>query len=190
MKTIMKWFVGFIVVLGIGIGIFFGVGAIMDQQVAKDEQAEAEPKTDPAEGEEEERVRELSEEKFENSEDDASLNPFGDPYSSDDMSDSRVQEYIHKMSHQKVQASEKWGFYRITDERIAWLQESLDASEESLKHYNLYKSILDRWAAGDFSRADEDHNAIWKLQGGTIGRATGILSAEEERAYINSAKEN
>jgi hypothetical protein len=46
--------------------------------------------------------------------------------------------------------------------------------------------ILNRWAEGDFSRADKDHNAIWNVQGGTIGEATGVMSPEEEQQYLET----
>ncbi|WP_175615379.1 DUF6241 domain-containing protein [Piscibacillus halophilus] len=185
LKSLMKWLIGIVLVLGVGVGIFFGVGAYLDEQFTEDE-----PRTDDAEGEEEQRVRELSEEKFENSENDEDLNPFGDRFGSESLTDGQIQEYLHKMAHQKVEASEKWGFYLITDERIEWLQEGINESGDELAHRDLYESILSRWAAGDFSQADQDHNAIWELQGGTIGRATGVLSQQEEEAYINSAYED
>ncbi|WP_268872885.1 DUF6241 domain-containing protein [Neobacillus fumarioli] len=47
-----------------------------------------------------------------------------------------------------------------------------------------YKDILERWAAGDFSQIDKDHNTIWDLQGGTIGKATGMATPKEEMAFI------
>jgi hypothetical protein len=112
------------------------------------------------------------------------LNPFGQPTSIEGLTDSDYQEYIHGMSHQKVKAEEKWGFYQINEERIRWLLEGLDSND--VKHGDLYREILEKWANGDFSSADDDHNAIWQLQGGTVGEATGVLSAEEEKAYIES----
>ncbi|MDX1771457.1 MAG: DUF6241 domain-containing protein, partial [Planococcaceae bacterium] len=41
------------------------------------------------------------------------------------------------------------------------------------------------WEEDDFSRVDEDHNIIWSLQNGTVGRATGILTYEEELRFIS-----
>ncbi|WP_054751901.1 DUF6241 domain-containing protein [Piscibacillus salipiscarius] len=69
------------------------------------------------------------------------------------------------------------------------MQQGIEASKDNLSHYDVYQSILNRWAAGDFTQADDDHNAIWDLKGGTIGYATGVLSDEEEQAYIESADE-
>ncbi|MFA9560303.1 DUF6241 domain-containing protein [Evansella sp. AB-rgal1] len=95
-----------------------------------------------------------------------------------------VENNIHWMSHQKVYADEKWGKMRITEERIDRLIEVVEAN--SFRHEGLYLSILKRWQNGDFSRAVEDHNDIWKLQGGTIGKATRLLTEEEERIYIET----
>ncbi|MFD2639114.1 DUF6241 domain-containing protein [Piscibacillus salipiscarius] len=189
MKTVLKWLIGTVVVLGLGVGLFFGVGYVLDEQMADDpKEPEAEDKQSD-EKEEEKKVTELSEEKFENAENAENLNPFGDDLEAKALDDTQVQDYIHEMSHQKVEADEKWGFYLITDERIKWLQQGIEASKDNLSHYDVYQSILNRWAAGDFTQADDDHNAIWDLKGGTIGYATGVLSDEEEQAYIESADE-
>ncbi|SHG18724.1 DUF6241 domain-containing protein [Ornithinibacillus halophilus] len=114
------------------------------------------------------------------------LNPFGQQKAMNEMTDRYYQDYIHGMSHQKVRASEKWGFYEIHPDRIQWLLDGLE--EVDLNHEDIYREILEKWAASDFSTIDDDHNAIWDLQGGTIGKATGILSPEEEEAYINKNK--
>lgn len=112
------------------------------------------------------------------------LNPFGEETEQQDLTDKHFQEYIHGMSHQKVRANKKWGFYKITEERITWLMEGLEKID--VAHEEVYESILTKWEKGDFSTADDDHNAIWNLQGGTIGKATGILTPEEEQAYLNN----
>ncbi|PAV29690.1 hypothetical protein CIL05_09970 [Virgibacillus profundi] len=112
------------------------------------------------------------------------LNPFGQEKQKNELTDNTYQEYIHGMSHQKVKANKKWGFYEIHPQRIEWLLDGLD--EVDVKHENVYRDILGKWNAGDFATADHDHNAIWELQEGTVGRATGILSAGEEQEYVNS----
>ena len=118
------------------------------------------------------------------------LNPFGQAKSMEELTDRDYREYIHGMSHQKVKAEEKWGFYEINDERIEWLLDglALEESQAELTDLNVYQDILERWKEADFSRVDEDHNTIWRLQGGTIGKATGILSLEEEQLYIDSQR--
>lgn len=112
------------------------------------------------------------------------LNPFGESTKLEALTDYAYQEYIHGMSHQKVEASKKWGFYEIHPSRIEWLLAGLDKVE--LDHESTYRNILQKWKNKNFSSIDDDHNAIWSLQHGTVGKATGILSVEEEQAYVNS----
>ena len=97
-------------------------------------------------------------------------------------SENDIQTYIHGMSHQKVKSDDKWIHYELTSERIVFLLKVV--TEQKYKHGEVYKEILSRWSKGDFSRADKDHNEIWRLQGGTIGKASGVMSAEEEESYI------
>ncbi len=117
------------------------------------------------------------------------VNPFHEKYTQEELTDRHYQDYIHKMSHQKVIADTKWGFYEITDERIDWLLESLEITYDALNDGKIYRDILTKWKNDDFSRVDQDHNAIWHLQGGSIGEATGILSTEEEKEYIANTRE-
>ncbi|AXI07698.1 hypothetical protein CUC15_01280 [Oceanobacillus zhaokaii] len=112
------------------------------------------------------------------------LNPFGQELDLNELTAALYNEYIHGMSHQKVRADKKWGFYEIHLERIKWLLEGLDVV--SIENGSTYRNILQRWDKGDFSKVDKDHNAIWKIQKGTVGKATGILSLEEEQKYIDS----
>lgn len=114
------------------------------------------------------------------------VNPFGEATRVAELTSSHYNKYIHGMSHQKVEADEKWGFYEMTEERIKWLLNALD--EIDVNHEETYRDILERWSKGDFSQVASDHNQIWRLQGGTIGRATGKLSAEEEQEYLESQK--
>ena len=98
--------------------------------------------------------------------------------------DGNIQSVLHKMSHQKVRADQKWGKLEITKERLEYLSEMIDENKADLEYYDTYRDILDRWLAGDFSRAHIDHNKIWELQNGTIGEATGLLNEAEEAFYI------
>ncbi|WP_188456303.1 DUF6241 domain-containing protein [Virgibacillus oceani] len=115
------------------------------------------------------------------------LNPFGEDTKMEELTDIRYQEYIHGMSHQKVKASKKWGFYEIHPERIQWLLDGLDKVD--LANEKVYRDILKKWSEANFSSADDDHNTIWNLQGGTVGRAIGVLSAEEEQKYVDNQSE-
>lgn len=101
-----------------------------------------------------------------------------------DMSENAVMEAIHHMSHQKVYADKKWGALPLTPERVNRLITVVEQNKEKYMNAEIYLEILERWAMYDFSVADEDHNAIWRLQGGSIGEAVGLLTAEDEAKFI------
>ncbi|SFG25677.1 DUF6241 domain-containing protein [Sporolactobacillus nakayamae] len=111
-------------------------------------------------------------------------NPFGEDKKINDLTDDDMQLFIHEMAHQKVKADQKWGYIRITQNRVDWLYRALD--QNKFTYEKTYQAILKRWKKGDFSKVDQDHNAVWKLQGGTIGKATGLLSPAEEKRYIEA----
>jgi hypothetical protein len=100
------------------------------------------------------------------------------------MKDSQVANAIHAMSHQKIEADAKWGLLPLTTERVERLMDVIETNKNDYKNARLYMGILTRWSENDFSQIDLEHNQIWEIQGGTIGRATGILSYEEEVKYI------
>ncbi len=101
-----------------------------------------------------------------------------------DLKEFEVQSAIHHMSHQKVEAEKKWGAILITEERVKRLYDVVVANQNEYKYANTYIKILERWLEGDFSQAVSDHNAIWELQDGNVGKATGLLSMKEEEKFI------
>lgn len=107
-----------------------------------------------------------------------------------DMSELAVQNAIHHMSHQKVEADKKWGVLPLTEERVDRLLEVVQHNRNDYKHGSVYEEILLKWQNKNFTAVDDDHNAIWELQDGSIGRATGILSAKEEQAFIEEKFSN
>lgn len=101
------------------------------------------------------------------------------------MSEYDIQVVIHAMSHQKVKAEDKWTSILMTPERVNRLLEVVSVKVQRFeKNGPLYLEILQRWASGDFSKVDQDHNAIWQLQGGTVGQATWILTEQQEEDFI------
>lgn len=99
-----------------------------------------------------------------------------------------VIDVMHKMTHQKVRAEEKWGAIPMIPETINDVYEVVSKSNFERKEELI--EILERWKKGDFSQADEDHNYFWVYQGGTIGKAYGIMSENEEKEFIrNNFKE-
>lgn len=91
-------------------------------------------------------------------------------------------EALHKMTHQKVYATPKWGVLEITEERLIEMLHVLN--ESRYDHKAFYLETLEMWLEGDFSNAVDVHNHIWKLQDGTIGRAERLLDPDEEAEYI------
>ncbi|MBN8193783.1 hypothetical protein JI667_16655 [Bacillus sp. NTK074B] len=112
-------------------------------------------------------------------------NPFGERVKTP-LSEGLIQQYLHAMSHQKVQAKEKWSYFKITDERIDFLLSQLEINQ--YENEATYKEILTSWKEGDFSDAVSDHNKIWRMQDGTVGKASGLLSPEAEEAYMSKQK--
>lgn len=97
-------------------------------------------------------------------------------------SESEVVDVMHKMTHQKVIANEKWGAIPLIPDTIEQVYEIVYSSEFKIKDDLL--EILEKWKAGDFSQAHKDHNYFWSYQDGTIGKALGVMSEEQEREFI------
>ncbi|MFS0781664.1 DUF6241 domain-containing protein [Bacillus sp. 1P06AnD] len=108
----------------------------------------------------------------------------------EESSEERIVEAMHKMSHQKVEANTKWGALQMNEANINEIANILANTKTSLPHKEQLERIIEKWKSGDFSSADKDHNYIWKLQDGNIGKATGVLSAEEEQEFIKANFDN
>lgn len=96
--------------------------------------------------------------------------------------ESAFMQTIHEMTHQKVYADQKWGFTPITEEQIDKMLRTLDKVDYENEEF--YRETLTFWKNGDFSNAVEVHNRIWEWQGGEIGKATRLLTPEEEQDYL------
>jgi hypothetical protein len=60
----------------------------------------------------------------------------------------------------------------------------VEANEKNYENADLYLNILRSWDKGNFDHVVINHNAIWSLQGGTVGKAVGTASPEEEMKFI------
>ncbi|WJH37105.1 DUF6241 domain-containing protein [Paenibacillus sp. CC-CFT747] len=92
---------------------------------------------------------------------------------------------LHAMTHQKIKADDIRHSIKMTQEMIDLMVVNIKNTkdlDDPVRSDVL--SIAENWKAGDFTQADKDHNYFWTLQGGTIGKATGIASPEEEKAFI------
>lgn len=95
------------------------------------------------------------------------------------------KQEIHAMTHQKVYAADKWGEVIVTEELIDAMMQKLEEQKDDFKNASFYEETLTAWKRGDFSNAVEVHNEIWASQDGTIGKATRLLTPEEEKEYVD-----
>lgn len=101
------------------------------------------------------------------------------------MNEAKLQFFLHEMTHSKVYAEDKWGEARpISQENIDRLLAVVEASDFKDRAY--YRRTLEAWRDGDFVNAVDVHNKIWHLHGGTIGKASRLMTPEEEAAYIQA----
>lgn len=103
------------------------------------------------------------------------------------ISEAEIISTMHKMVHQKVKSSEKWGFVEMTTKEIYSVKKGIENSI-GFQYKTKLLSIINRWEKGDFSQTVEEHNFLWSLQGGDTGKATERLSSEEEKQYIKEMK--
>ncbi len=101
-----------------------------------------------------------------------------------DMKEKYVQTYIHHMTHQHIKADKKWGNVESSPQNIASLLTIVQANQDVYEHGDYYIEVLALWQQGNFDNAVSVHNFIWKLKGGTVGRATRLLTEEEKEAYL------
>ncbi|WP_058306447.1 DUF6241 domain-containing protein [Gracilibacillus massiliensis] len=178
MKNKMLGIIGWIVALGLGIAVIgfaiFIIFALVSEnsadEASQDETNEKEVTESVADKESkqqdqesiQEEVQEVDEEKI--------------------LSENSFMNTLHKMTHQKIHAEEKWGAVEITQDRIDLMLNI--AKDSTFTHRDFYMQALTAWQTGNFSNAVEVHNYIWERQNGTIGRASRLLTEEEEQQYV------
>ncbi|TWT07084.1 hypothetical protein FQV26_04535 [Planococcus sp. CPCC 101016] len=101
-----------------------------------------------------------------------------------DLEEWKLQVHLHQMTHQKVEAAKKIGAVEMTADNIENLLTIVEANENHYEHSDFYKSTLTAWQQGDFSNAVHVHNTIWEWHDGNVGRATGLMSAEQEQRFV------
>lgn len=97
-----------------------------------------------------------------------------------EMSQDQIINTMHKMTHQKIIADEKWGAIPMTKENIDNLVKVLENGDYDSRLLRIAK----KWQDGNFNSVADDHNTLWNMQGGTIGRAIRNATEEEEREFI------
>ena len=73
------------------------------------------------------------------------------------VSEGEIISTMHKMVHQKVKSSEKWGFVEMTNKEISNVKRDIENSKGFQYKMKLF-SIINRWEKGDFSQTVEEHN--------------------------------
>lgn len=102
----------------------------------------------------------------------------------DTTTEGEIIEIMHKMTHQKVKAEDKWGAIPMSEHTISQVLEFLERSNFASKEALI--DIAEKWKNGNFQTADQDHNYFWHWQGGTVGKAYGIMSSAEEEEFIKN----
>ncbi|MEH7247123.1 DUF6241 domain-containing protein [Neobacillus niacini] len=101
------------------------------------------------------------------------------------MTEGELIQEVHNMTHQKVKADKKWGSSEITADKIQLLYDVIKIKDfKKGNNKQMLLDILEPWKKKDFSNAVSAHNRIWSYQKGNIGKATRLLSPQEELEYI------
>ncbi|RGO16626.1 hypothetical protein DXB28_20125 [Bacillus cereus] len=156
-----KWIIGTITVIVIAIGAVFGVTKGINYIEEEEKSLKAQKVMGPQGKKAEEEKQQVSE--------------------------AEIISTMHRMVHQKVKSSEKWGFIEMTNKEIRGAKNAVE-SGTNFKYKSELLSTLERWEKGDFSQTVEEHNFLWEIQGGDTGKATERLSPEEEKQYVKEMK--
>jgi hypothetical protein len=102
--------------------------------------------------------------------------------------DKEILDTMHSMANTLIvpEDGQIWGKEQITKENLTDLITTVTNSNISSKEDLL--TILNRWVSGDFSSAVDDHNKVWKLLDGTVGKAVSLNedAVKETIATLNS----
>lgn len=88
---------------------------------------------------------------------------------------------MHKMTHQKVMADDKWGAIPMTKSTIQEVYDIVDGNDYALKQELL--TILTTWKEDRFDNIVQDHNYLWETASGDLGKAYGVMSKTQEMKY-------
>jgi len=104
--------------------------------------------------------------------------------SNEHSNESAVIKDMHDMTHQKVQAEFKEGAIEMTPAHVNTVYRIVNKS--TFTHREELLAILSKWKQKEFNEIVEDHNFLWKIQGGKIGKATDRLTTREEKEFIEN----
>lgn len=98
-----------------------------------------------------------------------------------------VMKTMHSMTHQKVISEEKWYNLEMAPKNINAVYEFIKDSDIGFTLKRELLKIAGNWKEGNFDNIVEDHNYLWGAQSGNVGKATGVLTPEQEAEFV---KEN
>lgn len=98
-------------------------------------------------------------------------------------SEAKLLEILHNMTHQKVRSEEKWGFVQMTEVNLLAVKEVLQENPSFNQNIDMLAIVTD-WLNNHFNNIVADHNLIWEMKDGSVGKAYGILSTKEEEDLI------
>ncbi|GIO24301.1 DUF6241 domain-containing protein [Oceanobacillus sp. J11TS1] len=168
-----------IVAIGAGIAFFMNSMDAAEEQLSPEEYMETGGSEENAEEVTEEEKTELEEVLDGIEKEKLKLNIH------EDSTQEEAVKVMHEMVHQKVRAEEKWGRVPMHPETIDQVYNVISNSNFDNKHELLL--IAESWKDGNFDAAHFDHNYLWSLQGGTIGKAYENLPINEEIQYIKDS---
>ena len=90
------------------------------------------------------------------------------------ISEHQIINEIHDMANTYIVADEIRNKQVMTQDRIDFLIEELNSTEEPTPNTPHLISILTRWKQGEFCVLASDHNYAWELLNGQIGYATDV----------------
>ncbi|MCC5891887.1 DUF6241 domain-containing protein [Exiguobacterium sp.] len=109
-------------------------------------------------------------------------------YDKSKLSRTSLVKNMHLMTHQKISARSKWGAIPMTEENIAASSEYLTLLKTHNKVgpnvYEELRTMLDNWASGDFSTADQEQDRLLRLLNANRGFSNGLATAAEEELYV------
>lgn len=120
-----KWIIGTITVIVIAIGAVFGV----TKGVNYIEEEEKSLKAQKVMGQQGKKAEEEKQQ----------------------VSEAEIISTMHRMVHQKVKSSEKWGFIEMTNKEIRGAKNAVE-SGTNFKYKSELLSTLERWEKGDFHK--------------------------------------
>lgn len=79
---------------------------------------------------------------------------------------------IHEMANSLILAEDNkiWGKVKVNKDSISELLKMLNTSK-AFEEKDTFIAIAKKWQKGDFSTIVDDHNMVWKILKGTIGKA-------------------